>query len=170
MTRHRLASSDDLFAYLDGLGLAHSTVEHAATFTVEAGRSLKAQMPGGHTKNLFMTNKDGDLVLVSAHADSVLPLNRLHRALGIRRLSFASPDLMRDVLGVVPGSVTAFALANDQATRVRFVLDAALMDFDPLNFHPLRNTATTAISREDFRRFVEATKHTLEFVDFSDLN
>ena len=71
------------------------------------------------------------------------------------RLSFGHADLMQETLGVAPGSVTAFALINDPELRVRFVVDAALMGFDRVNFHPLVNTATTSISREDLRRFVE---------------
>ena len=163
------ASPDDLFAYLDALGIAHTTHWHEATFTVGDGRALKESMPGGHTKNLFMKDKDGETVLISAHADSKLRLNHLHKRIGTRRLSFGSADLMEDLLGVVPGSVTAFALMNDKDSRVRFILDAALMAHDPLNFHPLVNTATTAISRADFERFVAETGHTLEIVDFSAL-
>lgn len=163
------ASPADLFTYLDTLGLAHSTVEHAATFTVEEGRHLKASMPGGHTKNLFMKDKDGTIVLISAWSESQLKLNQLHKLIGTRRLSFASAELMVDCLGVEPGSVTAFALMNDTDQRVRFITDAALMGFDTVNFHPLVNTATTAISQADFRRFVEATGHSLTEVDFSGL-
>ncbi|MAN75062.1 MAG: DNA-binding protein [Henriciella sp.] len=163
------ASPDDLFAYLDQLGLAHDTRWHEATFTVEEGRELKETMPGGHTKNLFMKDKDGVIVLVSAHADSELKLNQLHKLIGTRRLSFASGELMEELLGVTPGSVTAFALMNDKAGKVRFIADAALMAYDTLNFHPLVNTGTTAISNSDFRRFVEATGHDLTVVDFAAL-
>ena len=163
------ASPDDLFAYLDQLGLAHDTRWHEATFTVEEGRELKETMPGGHTKNLFMKDKDGVIVLVSAHADSELKLNQLHKLIGTRRLSFASGELMEELLGATPGSVTAFALMNDKAGKVRFIADAALMAYDTLNFHPLVNTGTTAISNSDFRRFVEATGHDLTVVDFAAL-
>ena len=163
------ASPSDLFSYLDNLAIDHKTVDHAATFTVEEGRHLKAAMPGGHTKNLFMKDKDGTIVLISAWADSQLKLNQLHKLIGTRRLSFGSADLMTECLGVEPGSVTAFALMNDKDHRVKFIADAALMGFNTLNFHPLVNTATTAVSREGFRRFVEATGHALTEVDFSDL-
>jgi len=163
------ASPTDLFAYLDDLGIDHETVEHAATFTVEEGRHLKAAMPGGHSKNLFMKDKDGTIVLISAWTDSHLKLNQLHKLIGTRRLSFASAELMVECLGVEPGSVTAFALMNDKDQRVKFIADAALMGFDTVNFHPLVNTATTSISREAFRRFVEATGHSLTVIDFSDL-
>lgn len=163
------ASPDDLFAFLDEHGLSHETRWHEATFTVEEGRDLKAEMPGGHTKNLFMKDKDGTIVLISAHAESELKLNQLHKLIGTRRLSFASGELMVECLGVTPGSVTAFALMNDTEARVRFVVDAALMAHDPLNFHPLVNTATTAIPREDFRKFVSLTGHELTEVDFASL-
>lgn len=161
------ASPSDLFAFLDEHDIPHHTVEHPATHTVEEGRHLKASMPGGHSKNLFMKDKDGTLVLVSAWAESQLPLNQLHKIIGSRRLSFANADLMLEHLGVVPGSVTAFALINDRSHNVRFIVDSALMAFETVNFHPLVNTATTAISRDGLRRFVQATGHSLKEVDFS---
>ncbi len=163
------ASPDDLFRYLDAINIAHSTVQHSATFTVEEGRHLKTAIPGGHTKNLLMKDKDGVIVLISAWAESSLKLNQLHKLIGTRRLSFASAELMQDVLGITPGSVTAFALMNDIGGQVRFIMDAALAKFDTVNFHPLTNTATTAISQSDFRRFVAATGHDLTQVDFSAL-
>ncbi|MHA7899488.1 MAG: prolyl-tRNA synthetase associated domain-containing protein [Henriciella sp.] len=163
------ATPEDLFAYLDDLSIAHSTVEHSPTFTVEEGRHLKASMPGGHSKNLFMKDKVGTIVLISAWTESQLKLNQLHKKIGTRRLSFAPAELMIECLGVAPGSVTAFALMNDTDRRVRFIADAALMGFETVNFHPLVNTATTAISREGLQRFVEATGHSLTVFDFSDL-
>ncbi len=161
------ASPTDLFRYFDELNIAHTTVEHPATFTVEEGRHLKASIPGGHTKNLFMKDKDGTIVLISAWVDSVLKLNQLHKLIGTRRLSFSSADLMQEVLGVAPGSVTPFALINDTKHQVRLIADSALMAFEMLNFHPLINTATTTIKTADFRRFVEATGHTMSEVDFT---
>jgi len=169
MTASPPPAAQKLFAYLDALALPHTTHWHEATFTVDQGRDLKATLPGAHSKNLFMTDKDGVIVLISAHADNQLRLNQLHKHIATRRLSFASPELMQDVLGVAPGSVTAFALMNDTAHRVRFIADAALMAHDILNFHPLINTGTTAIAREDFKTFVQTTGHQLDVFDFSTL-
>ena len=160
-------SPDDLFAYLDALGIAHQTTWHEAMFTVEQSAALKADMPGAHTKNLFLRDADGALVLIAAEAHNVLKLNQLHRKIGTRRLSFGAPELMTETLGVTPGSVTAFALMNDRPARVRFLVDQVLADAGTVNFHPLVNTATTAISQDGFRRFVEATEHRFEVVDFS---
>ncbi len=163
------ATPDDLFARFDELGIAHTTHWHDAVFTVEEGRDLKAGMPGGHTKNLFLKDKDGAIILIAAEAHSQLKLNKLHRLIGTKRLSFGPPELMEELLGVTPGSVTAFALMNDTGKRVRFLVDAALMDHDPVNFHPLTNTGTTAVSRADFEKFVRATGHGFEVIDFTQL-
>lgn len=161
---------DQLFNLFDQLDIPVRTFQHKPTFTVEEGRDLKVDVSGGHSKNLFMKDKTGQLILISAHADAKLKLNRLHKLIGTGRLSFGSADDMEAVLGVAPGSVTAFALANDRDRRVRFLLERSLSECDPLNFHPLRNDMTTSISRADFTRFVANTGHSCEIVDFSVLD
>lgn len=163
------ASPEDLFAYLDSLGIAHSTVWHEPMFTVAQSGTLKAEMPGAHTKNLFLKDADGALVLIAAEAHNQLKLNQLHKIIGTKRLSFGPAELMAEALGVAPGSVTAFALMNDAGGHVRFLVDAVLAGAATVHFHPLVNTGTTAISQADFRRFAEATGHGFEIIDFSPL-
>ena len=43
--------------------------------------------------------------------------------------------------------------------RVTVILDADMMRHERLNFHPLENTATTNIAREDLVRFIRACGH-----------
>jgi Ala-tRNA(Pro) deacylase len=154
------ASPDDLFAYLDSLGIEHQTVNHAPVFTVEEARAQHARVAGGYTKNLFLRDKKGALYLVVAPEDAAIELKSLHRLLGATgRFSFASADLMRELLGVEPGSVTPFAVMNDKSGQVTVILDAAMMAHEMLNFHPLMNTGTTTISRDGLLQFLEATGH-----------
>ena len=151
---------EQLFAFLDGLGIGHKTVTHPPVFTVEEARALRGQLPGGHTKNLFLRDKKHALYLVVACEDALIDLKGLHRRLGATgRFSFGAADLMREVLGVEPGSVTPFAALNDTEERITVVLDADMMDHALLNYHPLTNTMTTAISRDDLVKFLEATGH-----------
>ena len=161
-----MKTRDDLFALFDALGIAHRTLEHPAVFRVGEGDEIKAALPGGHTKNLFLKDAKGQLWLVSALQDAAIDLKALPRSIGAARLSFGSAELMLETLGVAPGSVTAFGLINDTGRRVRFVLDAGLAASDPVNFHPLTNTATTAISQADFRRFLAAVDAPPLIVDF----
>src|SRR5690348_14941954 len=154
------ATPDDLFAFLDRLGIAHPTLTHPAVFTVEESQSLRGQIPGGHTKNLFLRDRKGALYLVVASEDAAIELRALHRLLGASgRFSFGSADLLRATLGVEPGAVTPFAAMNDTERRVTVVLDAAMMAHPVLNFHPLHNTMTTSIGRDDLVRFLAATGH-----------
>jgi Ala-tRNA(Pro) deacylase len=162
-----MKTRDDLFGLFNALGIAHRTLEHAAVFRVGEGDEIKAALPGGHTKNLFLKDAKGQLWLVSALQDARIDLKALPRAIGAARLSFGSAELMAETLGVTPGSVTAFALINDTGRRVRFVLDADLAASDPVNFHPLTNTATTAISQTDFRRLLAAIGVEPLIVDFA---
>ncbi len=153
-------SPDELFAYLDSLSIAHRTVSHPPVFTVEEARALRGQVAGGHTKNLFLRDKKGTAFLVVTLENAVIELKSLHRLLGASgRFSFGSAELMGELLGVEPGSVTPFAAINDTTGRVTVVLDAAMMAHDVLNFHPLVNTGTTTISREGLVKFLEATGH-----------
>ena len=154
------ATPDDLFAFLDRLGIAHRTIRHPAVFTVEESRGLRGKIAGGHTKNLFLKDKRGVLYLVVAPEDAAIELKSLHRRLGASgRFSFGAAELMRETLGVEPGSVTPFAALNDTAGRVTVVLDAGMMAHATLNFHPLVNTMTTSIARHDLIRFLAETGH-----------
>jgi Ala-tRNA(Pro) deacylase len=151
---------DELFAFLDSLGINHATVKHPPLFTVEQSRTLRGQIPGGHTKNLFLRDKKHELYLVVVLEDASVDLKSLHRVLGATgRFSFGSSDLLREVWGVEPGAVTPFGAINDPQARVTVVLDAAMMEHETLNYHPLVNTMTTSIARGDLVKFLEATGH-----------
>lgn len=151
---------DTLLTYLDGLGIAHKTMTHPPVFTVEQAKTLRGEIAGAHTKNLFLRDKKNALYLVVALESSQVDLKGLHRVLGANgRFSFGSSDLLREVWGVEPGSVTPFGAVNDTEGRVTVVLDAAMMEHDTLNYHPLLNSMTTSITRDDLVKFLKATGH-----------
>ena len=160
-------SRAELFAFLDAHGIAHHTLEHPPVFRVEEGLEIKAALPGGHTKNLFLKDGKGRLWLVCALGSTRVDLKRLPEAIGSARLSFGSTDLMDAVLGLQPGSVTIFGLLNDRERRISLVLDHALTEADPVNFHPLSNDATTAISQAGLRGYLRALRVEPIVVNFS---
>ena len=159
----------DVFAWFERHEIKHQTLTHAPTFTVEDSAKVKTDIVGGQTKNLFLKDKKGNLILVSAWAHSELPLNQLHKVIGTQRLSFTKADRLWEHLKVTPGSVSAFALIHDHEQQVRFIVDSVLLDFDNVNFHPLRCDMTTSLTISDFRRFIQSTRRELEVVDFSSL-
>ncbi len=162
------ATRDELLARLAALGIQATTVDHEAVFTVGESTALERDLPGGHTKNLFLKDAKGRLFLVTAEAHAPVDLKSLHKRLGCARLSFGKPDLLMEVLGVPPGSVTAFSLINDPDGRVTFVLDQRLTQFETINCHPLVNTATTNIARDDLLRFIQVSGHEPVIIQLDD--
>ncbi len=149
----------ELMQFLDALGIASTVHEHAAVYTVAESLAVEHAMPGGHTKNLFLKDKKGQLFLVVALHATAIDLKTLPKLIGSDRLSFGKPELLEAVLGIKPGSVTPFALINDNEQAVTVILDEAMLRYDLLNYHPLENTATLAIARDDLLRFIRATGH-----------
>ena len=155
-----LTSPEDLIAYLAGLGIEAETVEHPALHTVEDSRALRGDIPGGHTKNLFVKDKKNRLFLLVLGEEAIVDLKRVHEKIGAQgRVSFGSAELLEEVWGVRPGAVTPFGAINDEAGKVRVVLDETMMRHQRLNFHPLVNTRTTGVASADLIKFLRATGH-----------
>ena len=154
------ASPEDLLAYLAALGIETETVDHPPLFTVEDSRTLRGEILGGHTKNLFVKDKKGRLFLLVLGEETVVDLRRVHEKIGAQgRVSFGSAELLEEVWGVRPGAVTPFGAINDKDGRVAGVLDEAMMRHERLNFHPLVNTRTTGLASADLIKFLRATGH-----------
>lgn len=153
-------SPEDLLDYLKSLGIETATHRHAPLFTVADSQSLRGKIDGGHTKNLFLKDKKDNFFLVTVDEDATVDLKSIHHKIGASsRVSFGKPDRLMEFLGVEPGSVTVFGVVNDTDGKVKVVLDAALMENEAINAHPLTNEATTTIARDDLLCFLTAVGH-----------
>ncbi|MBB5573932.1 MULTISPECIES: prolyl-tRNA synthetase associated domain-containing protein [Rhizobium] len=161
MTDNSPKTRDDLLRFLDGLGIAHSTKDHPPVYTVAESVSLRDEIPGGHTKNLFVKDKKDNFFLLTVEENANVDLKTVHTLIGAAsKVSFGKPEKLLEYLGVIPGAVTAFGAINDTGNNVTFVIDAELMEHDIINCHPLSNDATTSLGSGDLVRFMEATGHT----------
>jgi Ala-tRNA(Pro) deacylase len=165
----RPLTPEDLFRRLDALGIAHRTYSHPPVFTVAEAAALRGRLPGGHCKSLFLKDKKGGFWLAVMLEQRRVDLKKLAQRLGAARFSFGGAEDLYALLGVRPGSVTPFALANDEAHRVTPVLDKAMLAHDPLNYHPLVNDRTTAISPGDLLRFIAACGHQARILELDAL-
>lgn len=153
-------SSDQLLNFLTQNGIAHTTLSHPPLATVAESQALRGQIAGGHTKNLFLKDKKSRYFLITVEEEATVDLKTIHQAIGASgRVSFGSADAMQDFLGVLPGAVTLFAVVNDTDHKVTVVIDTDLMQHAVINAHPLVNTATTSIARDDLSRFLALTGH-----------
>lgn len=155
--------------YLDSLGIAHRSFEHAPVYTVQESKQMRGKLEGAHVKNLFLRNKKGGMWLVTCLEDRQIDLKRLAERLGAGRFSFGSAERLMRFLGVVPGAVTAFAVINDSGGSVKLALDKDLLESPLINLHPLTNAMTTAISPADLLRFLDSVDHAPEIIDLDAL-
>jgi Ala-tRNA(Pro) deacylase len=162
---------EQLLERLGALGIAHRSHSHPPVFTVAQAAAVRGELPGelpgGHCKSLFLKDRKGGFWLVVALETRWVDLKALAERLEAPRFSFGNADDLYLLLGVRPGSVTPFALANDAQHRVRVVLDAEMLQRDPLNYHPLANDRTTAIAPADLLRFIAACGHRPLIVDLA---
>ncbi|MEQ8334923.1 prolyl-tRNA synthetase associated domain-containing protein [Nisaea sp.] len=164
------STPDELLAHLDGLGLGYDLHRHPPLFTVEDSKALRGELTGGHCKNLFLRDRKGKMWLVVTLEDRPIDLKQLGAALGGARLSFGSPDRLMKYLGVIPGAVSPFALFNDAERQVTVVLDKEMLTFDPLNYHPLSNDMTIAVSPGSLLAFLRNLGYEPDILDLAGLN
>jgi Ala-tRNA(Pro) deacylase len=160
-------NEEQLFEFFQELDIQTTTHRHEALHTVDQSRKLRGDLPGAHCKSLFLKDKKSQLWLVVALEDREINLKTLPKLIDSARLSFGNADLMWNILGVRPGSVTPFSLINDREQQLNVVLDQGMMEFELLNYHPLHNEATTAITSADLLRFMAATGHTPRQIDLT---
>ena len=152
---------NNFYKFLSENGIVYERHDHPPVFTVEEAKRLIPPLPGAKTKNLFLRDKKGKHhFLVVVGAEKQVDLKNLQNLLGIGRLSFGSPDRLKRYLSITPGAVSLFAIYNDRDCQVALIMDRILWESGAFQFHPLVNTSTLVISRQDVERFVMQTGHT----------
>lgn len=108
-----------LYSLLDQLAIPYQRIDHAPVFTCEEASRLLPKLPAAKTKNLFLRDpKSERLFLVVTPEESRVDLKALAATLGVKRLSFGSPERLESVLGLTPGSVTLLAMVRDREKAV----------------------------------------------------
>ena len=156
----------DFFTFLDTHGIGYERHDHPAVYTVEEADRLVPKLPGAKTKNLFLRDDKGRRhFLVLVPSEKRVDLKALEAVLGVKRISFGSPGRLKKYLGIEPGAVSLLAVVNDSGKKVAVVMDQDLWASDTFLFHPLVNTSTLVITKENVERFLEATGHQMSVVD-----
>jgi Ala-tRNA(Pro) deacylase len=154
------ATSDELLLYLSQNGIQATTAEHPAVHTVEESQRLRGDIPGRHTKNLFLRDSKKNFFLAVMDEASTVDLKALRSRIGARgNLSFGTPEMLMELLGVTPGSVSLLGLINDKDNRLTVVIERRLLDADTINCHPLTNQRTTSLSPAQVMSFLALTGH-----------
>ncbi len=159
-----IKTQEEFLNVLSQIGIEYTNHEHPAVFTVEEADMHHEGIDGVHSKNLFFKDRKKNLVLVVTLSDKPIRIKEVGNTIGHKGMSFGKPDLLMEVLGVIPGAVTPFAVINDEAKKVKVILDEEMMEHDLLNFHPIVNTATTTINSKGLVKFMEHCGQPFEIV------
>ena len=127
---------------------------HDPLFTVEDSKKLRGKIVGAHTKNLFLKNKKNSFYLLTCEEADRIDLKKISKSLGLGNVSFAKEEYLDQYLKIKPGSVSPFALLNDESRQVSFYLEQSLYESKFVNFHPLINTLTITIETREFLEFM----------------
>ena len=162
------ATVEQVMKKLDELGVSHETITHPPLYTVEQSKQVNFELPGAHTKNLFLRNKKGLMFLLTVEPDHKVDLRALRN--DIQRpggqFAFASTERLGKFLGVVPGSVSPLALLNDHEGKVEFFIQSSLLNQEWIYLHPCRNTHSTRIRTAELQRVLEHWQHPITQLNF----
>ena len=159
MSGHAHRGEAGLREDLDELAIPFEHHEHEAVFTVEESAGIKANIPGEHTKNLFLKDSAGAFWLITVPGAMRVNLKALPATIGCKRVSFGKPEAMQAILGLTPGSVTPLGAINAIPGSIAIVLDRSLAEASRINVHPLRNTATVGMSGAQVLKLLEYWGH-----------
>ena len=159
-----IETKEELLDILTRIGIDHTTHYHPAVYTVEEADRHKDGIVGAHSKNLFFRDRKKNFILVVTLSDKQIKIKEVAQKINAKGLSFAKPEYLKQVLGVIPGAVTPLAVINAQGQGLRVILDEALMEKEILNFHPIENTATTTLSAKDLFNFMKHCDQPFEVV------
>jgi Ala-tRNA(Pro) deacylase len=159
-----LQTQEELLDLLTKIDIEYTNHEHPAVYTVEEADKHHEGIDGAHSKNLFFKDKKKRLFLVVTLSDKPIKIKEVAKKIGAKSMSFGKPELLAEVLGVIPGAVTPLAIVNDESHAVKVILDEEMMENKLLNFHPLENTATTTINSKDLVKFLEYCDQEFEII------
>ena len=156
----------NIFTFLQQHNIDYERVDHPAVYTVAEAKEKVPPLAGTETKNLFVRTRKGDRhFLVVVGYDKSVDLKGLAAALEVKRLGFASPERLLNYLGITPGAVSLLAILNDTEAAVEVVVDQAVWAAERFKCHPLVNTSTLSIAKEDVERIFAITNHVVTVID-----
>jgi len=155
-----------IYKFLADHQIKYERHDHPPVFTVEDVNRLVPPLPAAKTKSLFLRDKKGQRhFLVVVRGKKRVDLKALPGLFGSSRLRFGSQDRLKRYLGVDPGSVSLFSVVNDIDHAVEVIIDGDLWESEAFQFHPLVNTSTLVISRDNLQRFLDKTGHEIQILN-----
>ena len=155
----------ETYQYLTEHNIVYEVSEHKAVFNMEEAESLDLPYPECDAKNLFIRDdKKQNYYLITVKGDKRVDLKEFRKQHGLRELSFASPEELSAVMGLIPGAVTPLGILNDVERRVHFYLDKSFIG-GKIGVHPNDNTATIWVQADELMDLIKKHGNAAEFTE-----
>lgn len=154
-----------VYEALDRMGIEYTRLSHPAAATMEQCESITGKSGAKHCKNLFLTNRSGTrFFLVMLRMDKPFRTAVVSKQLSVSRLSFATAEQLKSILGLEQGSVSVAGLINDREHIVQVAIDRDLLEQDTLLIHPNINTASIELRVSNILGFLKELNYTPDII------
>ena len=150
-------NKQQIYEYIKQRNIWYEITEHEAVFSMKEVPNIEIPYPEADAKNLFICDdKKRNYYLITIRGNKRANLKKFKQENNTRSLSFASEKDLKDILGLVPGSVSPLGVLNNRENNVNIFIDK---DFtkEPyiIGIHPNDNTATIWLKTKDLIKIIE---------------
>ena len=142
---------EEVYNFIKSKNIWYEAKEHPAVFNMEELSTIDIPYPECASKNLFVRDdKKRNYYLITIKGDKKVNLKEFKNKYGLRTLSFASENDLKEILDLTPGSVTSLGLLNDKECMVELYLDKDFFEDEHIiGVHLNINTASIWLKVED---------------------
>lgn len=160
-TNGRMEKEIRVYDLLDELKMEYYRTDHEPADNMAACNEIDAVLGTVICKNLFLcTANKKKFYLLMMPGDKPFKTKILSKQIQTSRLSFASPEYMKEYLDIAPGSVSIMGLMNDTDNHVQLVIDKEVLEDEYLGCHPCINTSSLKLkTKEVLEKFLPAVRH-----------
>ncbi len=157
----RSPAEEAVYDLLEQLDIAFERVDHEPKETIFQCADVEQLLGISICKNLFLCNRQKtQYYLAVLPGGKKFETKKLSKLLGISRLSFAPQEMLPELLGLFPGSVSVLGLMNDTEGRVKLVMDREVAQQPFFGCHPCQNTTSLKLRTKDvLQRFLPYINH-----------
>lgn len=157
----------EVYNFIKNKNIWYVITEHEAVYNMEELSNIDLPYKGRDAKNIFVRDdKKENYYLITIKGNKRINLKEFKKKYNTRNLTFASSEDLKNILNLIPGSVSPLGLLNDKEHKVIFYIDKELLnDNGIIGVHPNDNTATIWLKTNDLIDIIKEHKNLINIVE-----
>lgn len=160
-----------IYEYIKNKQIWYEITEHKAVYSMSEISEVEIPYPESDAKNLFVRDdKKENYYLITVRGNKRVNLKEFRKENNTRPLSFASEKELKDIIQILPGSVSPLGILNDKENKVKVFLDKEFIEkTDIIGIHPNDNTATIWLKTKDLINIIKEHGNKVELVEIKEV-